>query len=67
MGAANNGAGGSGLLGIGSVYFDEGVPGLGDPLISADSYLIGDAGRLDELEFFLEGERECLSGEFVGE
>jgi len=42
---ANSGAGGSGRFGL-PPYSEEGVPGLGMPLISAGSYATTDAGGL---------------------
>ena len=41
--AANKGAGGSGRLGL-PPYFDDGVPGLGLPFISAGSYAASTGG-----------------------
>lgn len=44
-GPENNGAGGSGRLGL-PPYLEEGVPGLGTPLISEGSNWIPDGGGL---------------------
>lgn len=50
----NRGAGGSGLLGL-PPYCDDGVPGLGLPLMSAGSYWGAFGGGLDQ-------SIECLEG-----
>lgn len=65
--AANNGAGGSGRLELGSLYLVDGVPGLGEPLMSTGSYRIGDAGLLDVFDPALEGESGALVGELLEE
>lgn len=44
---ANRGAGGSGRRGL-PPYCDDGVPGLGLPLMSAGSYDMFDGGGLDQ-------------------
>ena len=53
-GPANRGAGGSGRRGL-PPYFDDGVPGLGLPLMSAGSYGTVDGGGLVQSDEALVG------------
>lgn len=53
-GFENKGAGGSGLLGL-PPYWEEGVPGLGLPLISAGSYCGAFGGGRAQSTELLEG------------
>ena len=63
-GPENSGAGGSGRLGL-PLYFEDGVPGLGLPLISADSYGISEGGgreSSDEVRDMVDREGEVRFG-----
>lgn len=62
------GAGGSGLFGL-PPYFEDGVPGLGDPFRSAGSYGMfdgGGRGDRDERDESREGDHDERVGEPLG-
>lgn len=71
-GPANKGAGGSGRT-VDPLYFDEGVPGRGLPLMSAGSYGILDGGGRTVSEDIREGDnvrvgelRRGMNGKYDG-